>query len=96
MVLDHNSTMANTKSAQKAIRSQAKKAANNAQKRKTFKDERKEVLKMIAQGDTSKASEKLSSFYKAVDKAAKNNAISKNAAARYKSRLVAKLAQPSK
>lgn len=83
--------MANTKSAQKAIRTQARKAANNLQRRKSFKDERKEVLKMIAKGDTSNISEKLSSFYQAVDKAAKNNAISKNAAARYKSRLVAKL-----
>ncbi len=76
--------MANTSSAKKAIRSSAKKAVNNIEHRKAFRDARKQVTKNIG---TAKTPELLQSFYKQVDKAAKTNAISKNAAARYKSRL---------
>jgi small subunit ribosomal protein S20 len=76
--------MANTSSAKKAIRASAKKAVTNVAHRKAYRDARKQVVKNIG---SDKAAELLKGFYKEVDKAAKTHAISKNAAARYKSRL---------
>lgn len=78
--------MANTKSAQKAIRVAARRTVLNKARKDAFKDARKEVLKNA--GTTE-----LSTFFKSVDKAAKTGAISKNAASRYKSRVTAKLAK---
>lgn len=80
--------MANTKSAKKQIRVAGRKADRNLNSRKQFRDARKEVKFLLTRkskdGDVAAA---LATFYKKVDKAAKENAISKNAAARYKSRL---------
>lgn len=79
--------MANTKSAKKQVRAQAKKAVYNQTRRDAFRDARKVVKKALAKGDSESAQAALSGFYKAVDKAAKSKTIHKNAAARYKSRL---------
>lgn len=79
--------MANTASAKKAIRSQAKKTVYNLRRKRAFRDVQLEVKKAVDSNDKKKAEELLPLAYKQIDKAAKTNAISKNAAARYKSRL---------
>ncbi|MBL8014657.1 MAG: 30S ribosomal protein S20 [Candidatus Doudnabacteria bacterium] len=88
--------MANTSSAQKAIRSQVKRHKRNSARKEAYKSARKEVLQLLNKKDTSKLVESTNAFFKAVDKAAKTNAISANAAARYKSRLATKIAAISK
>jgi len=86
--------MANTSSAKKEIRSQARKKAKNDLRRSAFKSTRREIQKAVAAGDAKSAIEKLPAFYKAVDKAAKaNGPLHKNTAARYKSRLSAAIAK---
>lgn len=80
--------MANTSSAKKAIRSQAKKSAKNLRHKQAFRDARKEVLKNAGSKELNTF---VAKFQKEVDKAAKVGAISKNAASRYKSRLQTKL-----
>lgn len=83
--------MANTKSAQKAIRVTERKTIINLKRKKAYKDARKEVLKAVTANDKAGAEKLLPAAYKAIDKAAKNNTIHANAAARYKSRLTAKV-----
>ncbi len=81
--------MANTSSAKKAIRSQARKQVFNLRKKRTYRDARKDVMDAVTKGDKKAADTALQSFYKAVDKAAKSNGpLHKNTAARYKSRLM--------
>lgn len=81
--------MANTKSAKKAVRSQARKALYNLRRKRNFKEAQLEVKKAVSENDSKTAAELLSKAYKQIDKAAKGKTISKNAAARYKSRLAA-------
>ncbi len=69
--------MANTTSAKKAIRTQARKRAKNLRHLLAFRQARKS-------SDETK-------FYKEVDKAAKVGAVSRNAASRYKSSFSRKL-----
>jgi small subunit ribosomal protein S20 len=86
--------MANTSSAKKEIRAQAKKRAKNLVRIEAYKSARREVTKAIAAGDTQAATAGLVKFQKAVDKAAKSNGpLHKNTAARYKSRLSAAIAK---
>lgn len=80
--------MANTTSAKKAIRSQAKKATKNLRHKEAFRAARKEVLKNT---DSKDLNTLVAKFQKEVDKAAKVGAISKNTASRYKSRVQSKL-----
>jgi len=87
--------MANTDSAKKAIRSSEKKHAKNQMHKEAFRSTRKEVEKAIKTNDKELPT-LVSSFYKQVDKAAKVNAISKEAAARLKSRLTAKVNKTTK
>lgn len=79
--------MANTKSAKKAVRSQARKAIFNLRRKRSFREAQLEVKKAVASNDSKSANELLPNAYKQIDKASKTKAISKNAAARYKSRL---------
>jgi ribosomal protein S20 len=79
--------MANTASAKKEIRSQARKQAKNLQHRRDFRRARKDVQSAIKGGDAKAVEVSLSKFYKEVDKAAKVKAIPANTASRYKSRL---------
>lgn len=88
--------MANTASAKKAIRTQARKRAKNLVRIEAYKSARRDVMKAIAAGDEKAASAGLVTFQKAVDKAAKSNGpLHKNTAARYKSRLSAAIAKLS-
>lgn len=84
--------MANTSSAKKAMRQAEKRTHVNNAHRSAYKQARKEVLKSAG---SKEETTKVSAFYKQVDKAAKVGAISKNAARRYKSRVMAKL-KPAK
>ncbi|GAB4284390.1 MAG: 30S ribosomal protein S20 [Candidatus Dojkabacteria bacterium] len=83
--------MANTSSAKKAIRSSARKKVFNERRKKAYKAARKAVIKAIEKGNKEEAMKLIPAAYKAIDKAAKANTIHKKTAARYKSRLVAKV-----
>lgn len=87
--------MANTKSAKKAIRVATRKRVVNLRKINAYKQARKLVLDLLKQGKKKEAEKELPKAYKAIDKAAKNNTIHKNKAARLKSRLSLKINQTS-
>lgn len=77
--------MANTSSAKKAARVEARRRVFNLRRAKTMKDTTKEVHKT---GDVKL----LPDAYQAIDKAVKRGIIKKNTAARMKSRLSRKVA----
>ena len=81
--------MANTKSAKKAIRVQKRKRVINLTKINAYKKAKKTILDLLAKGDAKEAEKNLPNVYKHLDKAAKNNTIHPNKAARMKSRLTA-------
>lgn len=83
--------MAITKSAKKAIRNSEKKAVFNLRRKRLYKNEIKEIISLLNEGKIKEAEAKVPQAYKLIDKAAKMNTIHKNAAARTKSRLVAKI-----
>ncbi len=83
--------MANTSSAKKAIRVSERKRVNNLRHRREMSEARKAVRKAVANKDKKTAEMLLPKAYKEIDKAAKRKIIQKNTAARYKSRLVAKI-----
>lgn len=81
-----------TKSAKKALRQSARRQVRNLQKKRAYKG----VIRTIKQGgeETKDLIKEIPALYKALDKAAKTNAIHRNKASRLKSRitkLVAKL-----
>ena len=76
-----------TKSAKKALRQSKRRAERNLIKRNAYKAAVKKVRAFAINGKTKEATEALPVAYKALDKAAKTNVISKNKAARLKSRL---------
>ncbi len=78
--------MANHKSALKRVRQTKTRTERNRQRKNTIKTLRKETLAAIESGDAKTATESLSKFSSAVDKAAKKGMIHKNKAANLKSR----------
>jgi small subunit ribosomal protein S20 len=78
--------MAITSSAKKANRVSARKQVFNVRRKREMRDAVKEVRKIVTT-DVAKATELLSSAYKAIDKAAKRGVIKANTASRKKSRL---------
>lgn len=76
-----------TTSAKKALRQSKKKRAHNLRYINRIKAVQKEIKKLIANKKLKEAKDLLSKYYKALDKAAKENVIKKNAASRKKSRL---------
>lgn len=76
-----------TSSAKKALRQNTKKKAHNSRYENRIKSLNKEIKKLVVGKKTKEAKEALPKYYKALDKAAKENVIKKNAAARKKSRL---------
>lgn len=84
--------MAHTHAALKDIRKTKKRTAKNADAKKTILYLKKQALKSVAAKDATKASEYLGKLTKAVDKAAGRKIISKNTAARRKSRIAVKIA----
>jgi small subunit ribosomal protein S20 len=77
-----------TRSAKKALRQAARRALQNSLKKKAYRNAVKETRSLALAGKVKDSNEWLRKAFKAIDKAAKTNVISKNAAARKKSRLV--------
>lgn len=75
-----------TQSAKKAIRQSAKKRVYNLRRAAKVDDAVRKLKKLVAAG-SKEVKTALSTVYKAVDKAAKGNTLSKGTAARMKSRL---------
>ncbi len=87
--------MANTSSAQKALRQAARKWEVNQVYRDKIKEARLSLDKAIASGEKKeKLQMLLAGFYKAIDKAAKGrvNVVTQNRAARLKSKYATKVA----
>ena len=83
------------KSAKKALRQSKRKNERNNTYRKQIREIKKDLEKNIKEAKPEQIKELLVKFYKITDKAAKENIIHKNKAARLKSRL-AKKASPKK
>ena len=83
--------MPNIKSSIKSMKVDAKRRARNIFEKTRMKKAQKQVLAAIAAGDSAKAKELLPAAHKAIDQAAANNTIHKNAAARKKSKLTLKV-----
>lgn len=83
--------MANIKSSKKAIKVIAKKTAVNHEKKARVANLIKNLEKAISANETEKASNLLKDLQKYIDKAASKGLVSKNTAARQKSRLNAKV-----
>lgn len=76
-----------TKSAKKALRASDRKAVFNLRRKRAVKAEVKNIQNLIKAGKADEAKKSLPAAYKALDKAAKMNTITKNHASRRKSRL---------
>ena len=76
-----------TKGAKKALRASDRKAVFNLRRKRVMKSEVKNIRDLIKEGKVDEAKKSLPSAYKALDKAAKMNTITKNHASRKKSRL---------
>lgn len=83
--------MPNIKSSVKSMKVDAKRRERNVFEKTRMKKAQKQVLAAIAAGDATKAQELLPAAHKAIDQAAANNTIHKNAAARKKSKLALKV-----
>lgn len=77
-----------TSQAKKAMRRDATKNVHNLRRKRDMKEAVKTVHGLATAGDTKEAEAKLSTAYKAIDKAAKHGVIKQNTAARKKSRLM--------
>lgn len=74
------------RSAKKALRQSMRRAKQNLLKKEAYRHLLKETRRKIDEGKKEDAKILLPRLYKALDKAAKTNAISKNKASRLKSR----------
>ena len=83
--------MPNIKSSIKSIKKDAKRHEHNVAEKVRMKKAQKLVIAAIAKNDAEEAKKLLPAAYKAIDQAAANNTIHKNAAARKKSRLTLKV-----
>ncbi len=76
-----------TQSAKKALRQSKTRHEHNVIIKTHFKDEIKELKKLVAAKDIDGAKRYLPNVYQALDKGAKSHVIEKNTASRLKSRL---------
>lgn len=83
--------MPNIKASIKSMKVDAKRRARNVFEKTRMKKAQKLVLAAVAAGDAAEAQKLLPAAYKAIDQAAANNTIHKNAAARKKSKLTLKV-----
>ena len=83
--------MANSPSAKKRIRQNAKSRARNRWTKAGYRKDIKEYRETILHGTGEEAEKQLQGIYKTLDHAASTPALHKNTASRYKSRLAAKL-----
>lgn len=77
-----------TRSAKKALRQSRRRRERNILKKDAFKDALKKARLYAGEGKSKELDAAISAAYKALDKAAKTNVLSKKTAARKKSRLV--------
>lgn len=82
-----------TDSSAKALRRDKKRTKVNRRRKDAMKDAIKEVESLLEDGDVDAAKEALPKAQKAIDKAAQNNVIHDNKAARKKSQLARKVAK---
>ncbi len=80
-----------TKSAKKALRNSDRKRVFNLRRKKNIEHVVRDIKKLVKEKKADEAMKLLPKAYKALDKAAKENTISKNTAARRKSRLAASI-----
>ncbi len=78
-----------TKSAKKALRVSDKKRVFNLRRKKGVETAVKELKRLVKEKKVKEAEAVLPKVYKAIDKAAKGNTITKNTASRKKSRISA-------
>ena len=84
-----------TSSAKKALRSSKRKRVFNKRKKEGFSSLIKDIRKLVTEKKPTDAKALLSQAYKAIDKAAKTHVITKNNAARKKSRLAQSIKKAS-
>lgn len=85
-----------TSSAKKALRQNVKRKVQNALRKDTYKAAVKTFHKFLSAKKLDEAKTALAKAMKALDKAAKTNAIKKNTASRLKSRLAKALGKAGK
>lgn len=85
-----------TSSAKKALRQSVTRRGRNIVKKEAYKKAVKGLRKLVAQKKLDEAVKAVSAAFKALDKAAKTNVITKNKASRLKSRLAQLIARSSK
>ena len=85
-----------TSSAKKALRAGAKKRMFNLRRKDAMNSTLKKIKKFISDKNTKEALALLAQAYKAIDKSAKTNLISKNTASRKKSRIAKAIAKAGK
>ena len=83
--------MPNIKSSVKSMKKDAKRHARNILDKTNIKKAQKKVLEAISNNNADEAKTLLSAAAKVIDKAAANNTIHRNAAARKKSKLAKKV-----
>lgn len=83
--------MPNTSSAEKALRQSKKHRVNNIRKKRSLKDALKSFERAIQAKNKAEAIKLFPHVQKALDKSAKSHIITKNTAARKKSRLAARV-----
>ena len=83
--------MPNMKNAKKRVKVIAKQSVTNNEYEASMKNAIKKVERAVANKDKEQATVCLGTAIKRIDKATKNNVISKNACARQKSRLTKKV-----
>jgi small subunit ribosomal protein S20 len=88
--------MANHFSALKRARQTEKRTAHNRLNKSRFRTSLRKFRQAAASGDSAQAKALFSETVSMIDRAVKNGIIHKNTAARYKSRLSARLAAPAK
>lgn len=83
--------MANTESAKKRMRQDAKRHSRNLWRKRRIKDQTKSFLKAVHDGDAKAAQSEFSKTCSVLDKIAATGTIHKNTASRRKSRLSRRL-----
>ena len=78
-----------TSSAKKALKSSQQKRVFNVRRKENMNKAVRDIKKLVSTKNLDEAKKLIPSAYKAIDKAAKMNTITKNAAARKKSRISA-------
>ena len=83
--------MAHSRSAKKRIRQNVRHRARNRWRKQTLRGTIRDYRETILHGTVDDAQSQLSKIYKGLDQVSANGAIHANQAARYKSRLAARL-----